>query len=132
MIFGWQGNENSEEKSMLLANILPEAIETFCLVCPGPQRHTASIEAGLIGLANLKQRHPERFPNLKSISVAALRPFGNETMGPMMEAAGVSFCFERWPRSKPRPIGLSGKPGYIPDWRLEDFFASLRRRRRIY
>lgn len=132
MIFGWQGNENREEKSTLLANILPEAIETFCLVCPGPQRHTASIEAGLIGLANLKQRHPERFPNLKSISVAALQPFGNETMGPMMEAAGVSFCFERWPRSKPRTIGLSGKPGYIPDWRLEDFFASLRRRRRIY
>ncbi|RMJ15727.1 hypothetical protein CDV36_004562 [Fusarium kuroshium] len=132
IIFGWQHNENSEEKSTLLTNILPEAIETLCLVCPGSQRDMSSVEAGLIGLASLKQRHPERFPNLKSIRLAELRPkFGKETVGPMMEAVGVSFGFERWPWSRPRPIGLSGKPGYIPDWRLEDYFASLRRRRRI-
>ncbi|KAJ4321479.1 hypothetical protein N0V84_005281 [Fusarium piperis] len=70
MVFGRQGDENDEERSTCLAKILPENIETLCLVCPSPQQHTTSIEAGLIRLANLKQSHPDRFPNLKSISVA--------------------------------------------------------------
>ncbi|KAJ4149531.1 hypothetical protein NW754_000970 [Fusarium falciforme] len=103
MIYGFDGiQEQGFPHSEALIQLLPALLVSFSIQTKQMgETGQATLEKGLVRLAEAKQRQPDQFPKLRWVQCE----LGNETgwLSNMFEVVNVQFTSSSWSLSKAKP-----------------------------